>query len=149
MAITFVPSAGDVLMCDFNGFKPPEMIKLRPVLILSPRSRRAVPDTYMVVPTSRTPPAPVEGWHCQLKRGSYPCFDPSVPIWAKCDMVTCVAAHRLDRVKAAGRYNRVQIRRDDLARVRQALLHALGMETWKEVEIVVEAAVIQTTGELL
>ena len=100
MAITFVPSAGDVLMCDFNGFKPPEMIKVRPVLILSPRSRRAVPDTYIVVSTSTTPPAPVEGWHYQLKRGSYACFDQNVAIWAKCNMVTCVAAHRLDRMKS-------------------------------------------------
>jgi mRNA interferase MazF len=148
MAITFVPSVGDVLMCDFNGFKPPEMIKVRPVLILSPRSRRAVPDTYVVVPTSTTPPAPVEGWHCQLKRGSYACSDQSVPIWAKCNMVTCVAAHRLDRMKVAGRYNRVQIRRDDLARVRQAVLHALGMETWKEAEIVVEVSVAQATTKL-
>ena len=68
MTISFVPSAGDVLMCDFDGFKPPEMTKVRPVIILSPRSRRTFPDTYIVVPTSRTPPAAVEGWHCQLKR---------------------------------------------------------------------------------
>jgi mRNA interferase MazF len=148
MTISFVPSAGDVLVCDFDGFRPPEMNKVRPVIILSPRSRRAFPDTYIVVPTSRTPPASVEGWHCQLKRGRYPCFDQSVPIWAKCDMVNCVAARRLDRIKVAGRYNRVQIRRDDLARVRQAVLHALGMETWKEVEIVVEATVTQTTTKL-
>ena len=101
MTISFVPSAGDVLMCDFDGFKPPEMTKIRPVIILSPRSRRAFPDTYIVVPTSRTPPASVEGWHCQLKRGSYPCFDQSVPIWAKCDRVTCIAARRLDLAEVA------------------------------------------------
>jgi mRNA interferase MazF len=150
MTISFVPSAGDVLMCDFDGFKPPEMTKLRPVIILSPRSRTAFPDTYIVVPTSRTPPASVEGWHCQLKRGSYSCFDQSVPIWAKCDMVTCIAARRLDRIKVAGRYNRVQIRRDDLNRVRQAVLHALGMETWKDAAIIVETTttVGQTTTEL-
>src|ERR1700722_19687729 len=49
-------------------------------------------------------------------------------------MVNRIAARRLDPIKVAGRYNRVQIRKDDLARVRQAVLHALGMETWKEVE---------------
>jgi hypothetical protein len=63
-------------------------------------------------------------------------------------MVTCIAARRLDRIKVAGRYNRVQIRRDDLARVRQAVLHALGMETWKEVAIIVETTVSQTTTKL-
>lgn len=124
MAITFVPDPGDVLMCNFEGFMPPEMTKVRPVIVLSPRSRRIVPDTYIVVPTSTTMPASVAGWHCELKRGSYACFNAAVPIWAKCDMLTCVAAHRLDRVKVAGRYNRVQIRKGDLLRVRQAVLHA-------------------------
>jgi uncharacterized protein YifN (PemK superfamily) len=148
MTISFVPSAGDVLMCDFDGFRPPEMTKIRPVIIVSPRSRTSFPDAYIVVPTSTTPPASVEGWHCQLKRRSYPCFDQIVPIWAKCDMVTCIAARRLDRIKVAGSYNRVQIRRDDLARVRQAVLHALGMETWKDAAIIVETTVIQTATKL-
>ena len=141
MAITFVPDAGDVLMCDFDGFKPPEMTKKRQVVILSPRARRVNPDTYIVVPISTTPPATLLGCHCELRRGAYPCFDP-VTIWVKCDMVTCVAAHRLDRVKVAGRYNRVQIRRDDLARIRSAVLHGLGMESWKQVEVIVTTEVI-------
>jgi hypothetical protein len=49
-------------------------------------------------------------------------------------MVVSVAAHRLDRVRVKGRYMRVQIRKADLSRVKQSLLHALGMESWLEVE---------------
>ena len=49
-------------------------------------------------------------------------------------MVVSVAAHRLERLRVNGRYMRVQIRKSDLTRVRRSILHALGMETWHEVE---------------
>ncbi len=62
MPITFVPDPGDVLMCDFTtGFQPPEMVKVRKVVVLSPRSRTAMPDTLLVVPLSKTAPVPREG----------------------------------------------------------------------------------------
>jgi mRNA interferase MazF len=62
MPITFIPDAGDVLMCDFStGFVPPEMVKTRRVIVLSPRNRARIPGTYIVVPISKTAPAPAEG----------------------------------------------------------------------------------------
>jgi mRNA interferase MazF len=130
MPLTIVPDAGDVLICDFNtGFKPPEMVKVRRVV---------------VVPISKTPPLTAMGCHCKFPPRSYEFFDPIESVWAKADLVTCVAHHRLDRVKINGRYSRAVIRRDDLQRVRRAVLHALGMESWREVETQVQAA--QTTG---
>ena len=37
MAITFHPKPGQILMCDFTyGFREPEMIKNRPVIVLTP-----------------------------------------------------------------------------------------------------------------
>jgi uncharacterized protein YifN (PemK superfamily) len=135
MAITFVPDPGDVLMCDFTtGFVPPEMVKVRRVVVLSPRSRTRFPGTYIVVPISKTAPSPPEGCHCEFKPNAYEFFDPVESVWAKADMIACVAAHRLDRVRVNRRYNRVQIRKADLLRIKQAVLHALGMETWSEVE---------------
>jgi uncharacterized protein YifN (PemK superfamily) len=136
MAISFVPDAGDVLICDFSGFQAPEMTKVRRVVVLSPRSRVMFPGTYLVVPISKTPPSIKEPHHCEFKPRDYHFFDLIESVWAKADMLTCVASRRLDRVKINGRYSRAQIRKEDLVLVRKAVLHALGMETWKEAEVV-------------
>ena len=118
MPITFVPDAGDVLMCDFTGFIPPEMTKLRKVVVLSPRSRVSFPGTYLVAPLSKTPLSTPEPFHFEFPPRSYVFLDPIEPVWAKTNMVTCVAAVRLDRVKLNGRYTAAKIRREDLLRVR-------------------------------
>ena len=128
MPITFVPDAGDVLMCDFNGFVAPEMTKLRKVVILSPRSRISFPGTYLVVPLSKTPPVPLEPCHCEFRPRSYDFLDPVESVWAKANMMTCVATVRLDRLKLHGRFSAARIRREDLARIRLAVLHTLGMQ---------------------
>jgi mRNA interferase MazF len=137
MPITFVPDAGDVLMCDFTGFIAPEMTKVRRVVVLSPRSRTNFPGTYIVVPVSKTPPVPPRAHHCEFKPRAYYFFDDVEPVWAKADMITCVAASRLDRLKINGRYTGCRIRKEDLDAIRKAVLHALGMETWKQVEVTV------------
>lgn len=132
-------------MCDFTGFVAPEMTKLRRVIILSPRSRRTIPGTYLVVPVSRTPPVPIEPHHCEFAPRSYHFFDQVEAVWAKADMTTCVGSHRLDRVRVNGRYTRCQIRKDDLHRVRRGLLHALGMDTWRETEVTQTALLADST----
>lgn len=110
--------------------------------MLSPRSRVTFPGTYLVVPISKTPPSVREPHHCEFKPHSYHFFDQAESVWAKADMVTCVAAHRLDRVRINGRYSRAQIRKDDLLLVRKAVLHALGMETWQQAEVIVRTELI-------
>jgi mRNA interferase MazF len=142
MAITFVPDAGDVLMCDFIGFIAPEMTKVRRVIVLSPRSRDVFPGTYLVVPVSNAPPSRPEPHHHEFRPRSYDFFDHGQSVWAKADMVTCVGSHRLDRVMVNGRYTRCQIRKGDLHLVRVAVLHALGMESWKQVEVEVKRNLI-------
>jgi mRNA interferase MazF len=135
MPITFVPHPGEVLMCDFStGFKPPEMVKVRRVVVLSPRNRVRFPGTFIVVPISKTTPCPPEGCHCEFKPRAYEFFDRVESVWAKADMVVNVAAHRLERLRINGRFTSVRIRENDLLRVRKAVLHALGMEKWREVE---------------
>lgn len=53
--IPFMPADGMMLLCDFStGFRPPEMVKMRPVVVLSHRARNA--QTCVVVPTSTVPP---------------------------------------------------------------------------------------------
>jgi len=122
-------------MCDFTtGFQPPEMVKVRKVVVLSARSRITVRDTYLVVPLSKTAPLPPDACHHEFKPRSYHFLDPIESVWAKADMVTCVGKHRLDRVKLNGQYSRFNIRKDDLMALRKAVLHALGMQDWRQIE---------------
>jgi mRNA interferase MazF len=99
MPLTFHPGRGAIVICDYStGFRPPEMVKVRPVVIISPRRRSS--QLVTVVPISSTPPSPVEPWHYQLPPGAYPPARGTV--WVKADLVATVAIARLDRVKTKG-----------------------------------------------
>lgn len=102
MAITFFPKAGNVLMCDFRGYIEPEMIKTRPVVVISPNHLNR-PGLVTIVPLSTTPPNPVEPYHYRLTGNPVPGSN-AVEIWAKCDMTATVCTGRLDR-KKVGRGN--------------------------------------------
>ena len=66
MPITFYPRPGSVLICDFNsGFKEPEMVKKRPVVVVSPWARRFT-ELFTVVPLSGTAPQVVRDYHVKL-----------------------------------------------------------------------------------
>ena len=59
--LTFHPKPGTLLICDFDrGFKAPEMVKKRPVVVISPRRRKSTPQLCTVVPLSSSAPNPVE-----------------------------------------------------------------------------------------
>jgi mRNA interferase MazF len=128
MALTFHPGAGAIVICDFStGFKAPEMVKVRPVVVISPRRRRGQLAT--VIPLSSTEPTPAEPWHFAIPPGVYP--PARGPMWAKADMVVTVALDRLDRVlmrNASGQrtYHVFQLSEADMAGLRRAVLAALG-----------------------
>jgi uncharacterized protein YifN (PemK superfamily) len=103
-------------------------------VVLSARSRTTIPDTYLVVPLSKTSPMPPEGCHHEFKPRSYCFLNEIESVWAKADMVTCVGKHGLDRIKVNGKYSRVAIRRNDLMAIRRAVLHTLGMQDWRQAE---------------
>jgi len=99
MAVFIHPDPGDLLMCDFSGFKPPEMTKKRPVVVISPRTRRGI-QLCTVVPLSTVEPKPMLPCHYKLSPESLPeCFKDN-PNWAKCDLLYTVALNRLDRIYA-------------------------------------------------
>jgi uncharacterized protein YifN (PemK superfamily) len=99
MPLTFHPHPGAIVICDYStGFQPPEMVKVRPVVVISPRRRNS--QLVTVVPISSTPPSPIEPWHYQLPVGAYP--PARGPVWVKADMIAAVALARLDRVKVKG-----------------------------------------------
>ncbi len=133
MPLRFHPKRGQVLMCDFStGFKAPEMVKNRPVVVLSNRHR----ELATVVPISTTEPRPIEACHHELDDASMPLPLRGKPHWAKCDMVTTVGLWRLDRVRAKNRhpttgkrmYFTQAVKQKDLEAIMNAVLSVLGMK---------------------
>jgi mRNA interferase MazF len=130
MPLLFHPEPGSIVICDFStGFRPPEMVKIRPVVIVS-RRRRHGSGLVTVVPLSSTAPDPIEGWHYCLPSGIYP--PARSQMWAKCDMVATVALDRLDRVKVRDHegkrsYQIFQVGAEQLASIRAGIKVALDL----------------------
>lgn len=121
-----------VLICDFDtGFRPPEMVKRRPVVVLSPRRHNA--QTCIVAPLSTTAPEPPEAYHFLLDPESLPQQLRHTPAWAKCNMIAAVALDRLDRVRdgrdflGRRKYVARHVSKTDLAEIRARVLIALGI----------------------
>jgi uncharacterized protein YifN (PemK superfamily) len=128
VSLTFHPGPGAIVICDFSeGFKPPEMVKVRPVVVISPRRRSS--QVVTVVPLSSAAPFPMEPWHHRLSPGGYP--PGRAEIWAKCDMVATVGLGRLDRVKVRiqGRlvYQTFQLGEEDMAAILTCVKAAIGL----------------------
>jgi len=99
MSLTFYPKYGTVLICDFNtGFYPPEMVKKRPVVVVSPRKRVGA-DVVTIVPLSTSKPSILHKWHFGIDTSILPFHFRAKDTWAKCDMITSVGLWRLDRMK--------------------------------------------------
>ena len=115
-------------MCDFRGFKVPEMTKVRPVVVISPRRRRG-PGLYTVVPLSTQIPNPVEPFHHLMDSRSVPVELGAKLSWAKCDMLYTVSLHRLSQVKRRGGYvtPSPQVLEADLDAILDGVLRALGL----------------------
>ena len=136
MAIQFPPAPGDILICDFSsGFRPPEMVKRRPVLVLSPRLRHR-DGLCTVVPLSTTAPRRAVPYQClvTLPLAPPPPFQ-AIEVWAKADMLVTVAFARLDLMRSARRtdgkraYLKIRLGGPDFTRVQDCVRTALGLRS--------------------
>jgi uncharacterized protein YifN (PemK superfamily) len=134
MAILYPPRMGQILICDYTtGFKVPEMVKVRPVVVISPEPRGRITRLCTVVPLSTTQPEALELHHCEIRlaRPLPKPFDAAI-CWAKADMLATVSYERLDMPKAGKgfdgkrKYIKVFLEDTQLASVRQCALAALG-----------------------
>lgn len=133
MALKFHPRPGTLLICNFDtGFRRPEMVKKRPVVVISPRRRRSS-GLCTVVPLSTRVPDTVQRFHHRLETVSLPPGLRTENTWAKCDMVTTVSMNGLDRV-LTGRdrdgkrmYVADQVTEEDLSGIREGVMFALGL----------------------
>ena len=124
--LPFFPRAGMVLVCDFSDFRAPEINKVRPVVVISPRLKGRS-DLVSVVPISTTAPGSEVPYVVKLVRNYAPWGDPVTPTWAKCDIVMTVGRGRLSSFKVdRRRFVTPELTGDDLKRVRQGVLRGLG-----------------------
>lgn len=129
MPISFHPHAGTLLMCDFEGYKEPEMTKVRPVVVITPRLQYR-DRLCTVVPLSLSPPTHPQPYHYKLTRNYNPLETPELEVWAKGDMLANVGTWRLNGFKVGRRKWEIpRVSAEDLAGIKQAVLAALGYPT--------------------
>lgn len=130
MPLHYQPKPRSVVICDFAGFREPEIIKRRPVVVLAVHKRNS--RLVTVVPLSTTAPNPVEAHHYRLPHNPIPSAQAS-EVWAKCDMLAVVSIERLDLVRTARgadgrrRYLTLQIGQDQFDAIRRGVVSALGL----------------------
>jgi len=131
MSIPFHPRMGQVLVGDFSDLKAPEINKIRPVIVISPKLAHRS-GLVAIVPISLT--APVQEFaHChKLSRNYHPLEADDIPSWAKCDLVMNVAIRRLRGFKVGRRKWEIpNLSAQDLEAVRFAVMRGLGFDRLK------------------
>lgn len=134
MPIQEHPRLGTVVMCDFGaGFKEPEMVKRRPVVVISPKIAGR-PYLCTVVALSTTAPSPALPYHCQIAlRPRLPPPLQSDGVWVKGDMVNAVGFHRLDLIRLGKDRNGKRVylydplSADIIKEIRACMLRAMGL----------------------
>ncbi|MBX3487219.1 MAG: type II toxin-antitoxin system PemK/MazF family toxin [Candidatus Paracaedibacteraceae bacterium] len=105
MGIREHPKKGTVIMCDFDsGFKQPEMVKRRPVIVISPQIKTRA-GLCTVVALSTTKPDPIMPYHSEiiLPPNKFP-EKINNTVWVKGDMINTVGFHRLDLIRLGKDY---------------------------------------------
>jgi len=134
MGLKFTPHKGQIILCDYNtGFKPPEMVKRRPAVVISPR----FPERHnlcTIVPLSTTPPDKIMPYHCQIELPKAAPKLLSRICWVKADMIAAVGLKRLDFITlgkdANGKriYYKESVSQGQLSLIEAAVLASLGIK---------------------
>jgi len=131
MSIKFQPRVGSVIRCDFVGMIPPEMVKMRDVVVIArhPHNSKLV----TVVPLSVSRPLVVEPFHYELSHDPRPGGDSMRSIWVKADMIYTVSTDRLELHYLATRRGgrqvvQVKLPDSDMAIIMRCVASALGLD---------------------
>ena len=133
--IKFHPKKGTILCCDFSkGFQPPEMVKVRPVVVITPQLLGR-PGLCTVVPISTVEPKPMQPYHHKMDPISLTPKLQKSDCWAKCDMIYTVGLDRLDRIRDKGpngkRFYATGKATDlDMLAIEEAVLNGLGLRKY-------------------
>lgn len=134
MPLMFHPEPGTILMCDFSsGFVEPEMVKKRPVVVISPK-RKHCSGLCTVIAISTVEPNPKSNWHYKLPNASMPISFQNKDSWLKGDMISRVSFNRLNLIKtgkdrATGKriYFKQRLGREQMKTVYECVLHSLNL----------------------
>lgn len=132
--LLYYPSKGDILICDYTGFKEPEMTKVRPVVVVSPRFRTRG-NLCTVIPLSTTAPNPAEAYHLQLEleRKMPQPFESANP-WVKTDMINVVSLQRLSLIRCGRgpngerKYYKKRLTQEQIAAIDEKIKLSLGIK---------------------
>lgn len=121
MALPYLPSQGEILVCDFDDSAiGAEMIKRRPVVVVSKHEAHRG-KLCTVVALSTTPPNPVESWHHNMPHLRVTGWVADEGVWAKCNMLSTVSLERLNkpyrRHKSGRQYISHSMSPDDMAAI--------------------------------
>ena len=138
MSIPYHPEQGAILICDFKGFVEPEMVKRRPVIVISPRLRQRG-KLCAIVPLSTSTPSQIMPYHYKLHT------DPELPEpynekyhWVKADMIYTVSFDRLSLpfigkdLSGKRIYDVRVIDKSDLIKIQHCILHGIGLTALTE-----------------
>jgi uncharacterized protein YifN (PemK superfamily) len=132
MGLPFDPKPGTIVICDFRGFEAPEMVKPRPVVVVSPKLKRRN-RLCTIVPLSTTAPNKVEKYHHFILLDPplpYPFDSPSC--WVKGDMLYTVSYDRLNLPHKRDQFSKrcyiqIELPNDDLEKIRLCIQYGLGI----------------------
>ena len=135
MPLQYHPKAGTIVVCDFGqAFRPPEMVKRRPAIVVSPQIQGR-PNLCTVVPISTEIPKIRAAYHLELSNLCLPHPYNEGPNWVKADMVFASSFSRLDLFKdgkdenGIRKYNAQCLTVDELLAVRKAILCSIGLSS--------------------
>lgn len=95
--LRFQPKSGSVIYCDYKGFISPEMIKKRPVIVISKHKHNS--KLVAVVPISTSEPSTILSHHIKMEEAFCENHLSGKKSWVKCDMINVVCLDRLDLVR--------------------------------------------------
>lgn len=124
-----------ILLCDYNagGFRPPEMVKRRPAVVIT-GALPGRPNLHTVVPLSGTESPENRLYHCKIELPEpLPAPFSETVWWVKADMLATVSLDRLDLFQTArDQYGKrkylssLKVSDDQFEIIHTAVRHALG-----------------------
>ncbi len=119
--LTFQPKPGSVIYCDYKGFVAPEMVKKRPVVVVSKHKHNS--KLVTVVPISTTEPDPILEYHIEMQKEFCLIHLEGKRSWIKCDMINVVSLDRLNLVrnKKSGERSAPDIGQEILVKIKEAI----------------------------
>jgi len=140
MPLKFPVSPRTILLCNYSlgGFRPPEMVKLRPAVVIVGRLPRR-DGLHTVVPLSGSESDPRNLYHCRIELKE-PLPEPFAEKiwWVKADMIATVGFERLDLFRtardASGKrkyLSNLKVSEEQFATIKEAIRHALGLHVDK------------------